>query len=518
MVNKYLLAIAIFLMTLWAITSHRPAAAMEGNCPVSSFVNTSEIVYPAPSGFSPGALRLCEDDRRRWERQINSSVLPCNDGMVYFHPFLVVGDANRLFFVPPITMTFPENRAKLHFFGSSQSSAFGNVTPATRMVVKVTSWSYGATAIDDIILDSVNFTSRASQYYIFWEFEIDSIIAVQGGSFSVEIMEPGYWSGGESSISSFAVAARSSALPGYCSIPFEVYSTPTPAPNVTTTATPDFTITPDPSFPTNTPTPLPSGPTLTPIPATSTATPTRTPNPNHTPQFTTTPWPTSEGGTPTVFPQATNYAAVTVTPGGSGGSGGIVTPPPVATFASLTLPPWSWPSIPEASPFPTSTAWPGSGGSGGGGTGGTPTPGPGTPVTTTPGISVTVAITTAPAGPAATAMPAIVAEGYLIATRWAEPVDAAFGQLLATDTVTGPATFSIVGVGQQVEYMVDTVVEPFQLARALVYYMPNTWPLAGAFMTVIFVVTANMVWRFSLNVIVTSFELFRRLWGMLPFT
>ncbi len=506
MVNKHLLTSLLFglVFLLWVNTS--PVSAQAGNCPTGTY----EFAWPAPVGFSPSSSRLCDTvELSTWSRLVNETTFPCQDTIVFNHPFLLGGSTHEVYIVPPASFVYPSNRAKLQFFTNSRGGLI-NLTPATRSILTLRSYDFSGGLLATYTLDSLDMVSRASSYHILWEMKAEDVIAQQGGYFSLQFVEPSYWAGtGYSYISNLMIQPDEADYFDFCSVPEEVIATATPEPNQT------LTTTPNPSEPTATATPLPSGPTPTPIPATTTPTPTRTPNPNQTPPPTLTPWPTSEGGTPTVFPQATGYVAITATPGGSGGSGGVATPPPIPTFSQFGLPSWddiNFATVPPSTPWPTLTPratllpWP---------TFppfsiGTPVPAGTATITATNGLGLPGEIMSQSTG--------LVSQGYAVATRWAEPVDAAFGQLLATDTVTGPATFSIVGVGQQVEYMVDTVVEPFQLARALVYYMPNTWPLAGAFMTVIFVVTANMVWRFSLNVIVTSFELFRRLWGMLPFT
>lgn len=206
------------------------------------------------------------------------------------------------------------------------------------------------------------------------------------------------------------------------------------------------------------------------------------------PISTSTPTPTGVWSTPTPgVPGATAPAAATSTPRPwpTETTRPYVTliPEPMATqiliptLAPITFPTISWPTVPTVL------------------------------VTATPSPSVP----TPTAGPTVQPLATLNTQIEALATEWAQPIGLANNYIVSPTEVISGYTVSSASAE-----LIQTIALPFRLFKTAQLYSPSTWPLYAMALVSIVVVLSVHILRFALAIFFFVFEVFRRLWEMLP--
>lgn len=205
-----------------------------------------------------------------------------------------------------------------------------------------------------------------------------------------------------------------------------------------------------------------------------------------------------------------------------------VTPTPTGVWSTPTPGPPAGPTAPYSTPHSTRPAWP------------TPTTRPYVTLIPEPSSTwipfptlipitfptihwpsvPTVAVTATPTpagGPTSTPPPTIDSIATLngnigaLATQWAEPIGLANTYLVSETLVLSDTTLTE-GAGG----LMETIALPFRLFKTAQIYSPSTWPFYAAILVSIAVVLGVQLIRFALMIFFFFFEVFRRLWEMLP--
>lgn len=452
--KRLILILPLFLaVTVAALT----AGMASGQINIPTCPDNYVLLWPAPYGFSPGGMTLCDTTppgyASQWQLDYDPE-LPCEMGVRHNHPLMWLQDKVRLLIIPSANYQFPSGVAELQFYTYGWSYAAGNMSNVN---VRIYTYDQFGAEIGFTGINANNYEHIVTAGpFVYDLFKVDNVLvyAETGGWFEIEIGSQPFVSG-YTGIQSLAMADSNGTMPTMC---FVAEMEPTPSATPTQEAgqmTPTPTITPTATL----------EPTATMI-ITGTAT--------MTPVATSTPWPTSAGGTATVVatgtPQVYSPSQMDATP----------TRIPIGTMPPLVFPtlqgvdPAGWPTLAVGNP--------------GGGT-------------VAPNLTVDAYYVT---------VEERVAEVALVATQWATATNFVW---IIEDIQSG----QIISHPEQVAgVMVSQITAPVARVKGLSIYMPHSWPYLWFIFLMVLFVAMNVMVK-SLSGILTSIivGIIRNIWNIL---